>query len=696
MSRESDWAKNLFVSTAPYNRMVGAIRRQRYEWQYFEGMAFLTDYTQIQYDIAAEAYAAIEELKEEMREGSDLMKRLDEKIKEYEQQEYWLYQRLLGRLKFKTTPTWVLPASGGTVQEKINSWDYLFLAPILTAVNEQDETEGIVLEGEDAIYCFLMSNELYEELKNSPFLRTRLSRHDWEKAYTGETTRYDKGEESEEMKALEEEFYQAFVADRRSSTSIRSAIWNAMDNALSEASLGLDELEKGKYLKIINKSYGDLVSKVKKNPAQNTDYKYIHDELKQWGLETLRDINQRISKTKKKKDGTSPYIERVEVGNNNITFFLIEQTGEAEDDRNLAEGLSSLIFKYFDSFAKAKKPFTLDSLKIGKHTYSYKTANSAADRWNAIRRNTTELAIKRFVASAKGKRLKSNSIISGILGEMAGYFSSRKFNVNAILTGDQEQLYRYGQRRKRDGSSSDRSLMGRIQLSKDASEGLTKYAQSFKSTGQFFSDMQLTDELGELTGINVKRYITNETSFTLTTAQSKGLDLSHRNLRRYLTEKEIILLSYLQSNYAILRDHAEAFPSFPFSIEEVAESIMNNNLTSVLRITSAGFDTTNYIIAANGHFIPASCILQYARQKLEKAIKKGDHSIIYDIYNAAPLSYTTRKITPRTSGGTEDGSNNDAKIDVAKLRYIERIKDAKSLTYRFKNFNVSINQLLKL
>jgi len=115
--------------------------------------------------------------------------------------------------------------------------------------------------------------------------------------------------------------------------------------------------------------------------------------------------------------------------------------------------------------------------------------------------------------------------------------------------------------------------------------------------------------LGELTGINVKRYITDETSFTLTTAQSEGLNLSHRNLRRYLTEKEIILLSYLQSNYAILRDHAENFPSFPFSIEEAAESIMNNNLTSVLRITSAGFDTTNYVIAANGHFIPASCIL---------------------------------------------------------------------------------------
>jgi len=112
-----------------------------------------------------------------------------------------------------------------------------------------------------------MSNELYEELKNSPFLRTRLSRHDWEKAYTGETTRYDKGEESEEMKALEEEFYQAFIADRRSSTSIRSAVWSAMDKALSEASLGLDELEKGKYLKIINKSYGDLVTKVKQNPA---------------------------------------------------------------------------------------------------------------------------------------------------------------------------------------------------------------------------------------------------------------------------------------------------------------------------------------------------------------------------------------------------------------------------------------------
>lgn len=693
---DSKWAQNLFVSKAPYNRMTGAIRRQQYEWQYFEGMAFLTTYTQIQYDIMAEAAAAIEELRNEMRDEVDLIKKIDEKIKEYENYEYQLYHTLLSKLKLTGSPSWVLPAHDATIQQKINSWDYLFLAPILDRINSQSgQNGGIVLENDDALYCFLMSTELYDELKSSSFLRTRLSRHDWERAYTGQTSKYDQGRESDEaMRELEEEFYQAFTATRNADNSIRKAIYNAMDAALSDATLGLELSEKTRYLNIINRSYGELVTKVKKNPAQNTDYKYIHDELKQWGLETLKDINRRIASSRGKD---APQIQRVEVGNNNVTFFLIEQTGTASDATSVSQTIRALITDYLKKMISKGKSFELTSLRLGNHIYSIETAKSALKRWeSAVGDTSTETAIKNFVQKNKGRKLNSNSVISGVLGELAIYFGTRKFKVDAILTGGKEQRYRYGERKNKNGTRSDASLIGEISLAPNATQGEINYAKSFKSTGQFFSDMQLADEFGELTGINIKRYITDETSFTLTSAQSKGLSLGDRQLRRYLSEKEIILLTYLQSNYAILRDYAGTFPSFPFSIEDAAKDIMDNNLTNILRITSAGFNTTNYIIAANGHFIPASCILQYARRKLQDALKKGKTNVIYDIYNTAPLPYVTRKITPRTIGDTEDGSVNDAKIDVAKLRYIEIAKNARTLAYRFKDFKVSINQLLKL
>ena len=221
-----------------------------------------------------------------------------------------------------------------------------------------------------------------------------------------------------------------------------------------------------------------------------------------------------------------------------------------------------------------------------------------------------------------------------------------------------------------------------------------KWRKSYKGTGEFFSDAMVSaDGIESLTGINVKRYISNKNTFDLIKAQSQGLDLKSHQLRRYLSEKEIILLSYLQENSEIFEDSQDAFPiTFP-NIKEVGRAIMNKNITNILRISGAGFDIVNYLFFANGKWIPASVILLYAKNRFITQQQQ-----LFEILNDQPMPYYSLEYKPSLN---EDETRqmvpaNSSKLDISQLRYIERVKHVQSLTFRFRTFTVNIKNLLSL
>jgi len=65
------------------------------------------------------------------------------------------------------------------------------------------------------------------------------------------------------------------------------------------------------------------------------------------------------------------------------------------------------------------------------------------------------------------------------------------------------------------------------------------------------------------------------------------------------------------------------------NVQDAAQEIMNRNVVNIFRIQSAEQDVINYIVAANGHFIPASCIFKVALKKLKT---QKDYKF-YDILN---------------------------------------------------------------
>ncbi|MBR4890119.1 MAG: hypothetical protein IKU15_02230 [Clostridia bacterium] len=87
-------------------------------------------------------------------------------------------------------------------------------------------------------------------------------------------------------------------------------------------------------------------------------------------------------------------------------------------------------------------------------------------------------------------------------------------------------------------------------------------------------------------------------------------------LRRYLTEEEIKLLGFIQANQKLVMETVNKFGNVNMNIADAATAIMDKNIVNLFRIASAEQDVINYLVSANGHFIPASCIFKVALKKL--------------------------------------------------------------------------------
>ena len=256
------WKRELFTNPRDYNRMIGAIRLERYEWQYFKGLAFTDPYfaSHAHDQILKEAKMAIGEIKQMVSENKDLGTKLDNLILEYEEKEEFLFDQIKAGFTQSGIISSVSYGRRMSVQQKINSWTELINGSLLKAIAAYENNgQELNLTGENVLYCFLMSKELYAEIKNAPLIRTRLSRKDWERRYTGKSEKYDKGEDSPDFIKLEEEFAKAFYQRKGSKMGISTAILEAFDKAFND--IKIFGGERTRYLEEINTSYRGLIKK---------------------------------------------------------------------------------------------------------------------------------------------------------------------------------------------------------------------------------------------------------------------------------------------------------------------------------------------------------------------------------------------------------------------------------------------------
>ena len=109
---------------------------------------------------------------------------------------------------------------------------------------------------------------------------------------------------------------------------------------------------------------------------------------------------------------------------------------------------------------------------------------------------------------------------------------------------------------------------------------------------------------------------------------------------------------------------------------------MDNNVDKLLRLEGQGSDTINYLIVANGHYIPASCIFGYALDKI-KEDEGRMNNIFYSLENTSLFPYETRRYDGTTITDSETG------MQVASVNPL----DAETLQNRFIGQQISIFSL---
>lgn len=690
-----NWGDNLFTNTQDYFKMRSSIIKKDLNYQYFSGLAFPKENkTKVENYIDAEIMYAnlyMNEIASKVnRKDSEtpFADFLEQKIYDFETKEMELYQNLLSGYEKKNKKKLNLPLLTHNMQprEKMKSWDQLMLNTIFSKL-EFGNNGNILLDGPDALYCFLMSDELYKKVKNTPKIKTVLSRESWERGYY--TKRYDY---KKNIKKLENEMWNMFKTDdKRTKKNITQQILNGFSKALDDTKIQFTGTANKEYfMSIISSNYEKMKAETikKMNTLEEADYTLWHDNLKNWGAETFVFLKQKLEDFGYDADK----LMKVEVKANKVTFFTI-MGATTEDADALADGLVKAIFNFITECANIaknnKKGFPLTVLPFKKRYFAEDTAKNALIKARGyLNIKNAEAAITKYVAENEGsKALKnSNSVLSGVLGEIANSLAVSRFKVEAELTGNQQQYYLINEK------------TGRAALTYASTSNMYQNGGDYawKSSGQLFSDMSLYDAENRsslLTGINIKRYIMDKNSFTLTSFQSSGLNLKDINLRRYLSEKEILLLMFLQSNEKLIKN-SDGYTQFDYNLSDMAKYIMSYNITSILRITGGQgqLDLINYLIAANGHFIPASAVLQYAYNEIINSGYK-----LFEIKNTEPFVY--QSIDKNFYNDENYGIQHaDERLDIKNLLtynvYRENI--SKGLTFRFNRFKVSIRDLKKL
>ena len=526
-----------------YNLMEDAIFNKEMNYQYFKGAAFYRPDTTrwITPAIRSEVNYARRISKKGLiyKEKNsfvykDFNKILDERIKEYEIREIGIFnelKQLLIKEQKRRNSSWSASSieslslsTGLPIVKKVEIWDSLFNYGLYDKFIKNDGAIDLSKDTDNALYVFLMSKQLYDSIKRISPIRTMLSREKWEDAYLDASSNLYQQNVEKLQKIMQEEL-------TKKGGTLGPAIYKGFSDALDKLDL-LPEI-KTHYLRVVSGSIGALKKKIGGYPL---DYTIFHDELKKWGAQLFKKINEELqssqgSKKKKKQ------LTEIKIGDNGIYFFTIKGDEYSEIEKRAAlldSGLSNSILSFIRDMQKNNKNFKLTVHPYSARTFTIGTATAAEEKANTfINQQTIHQAIYNYLMRNKenSKMNNSNSIISGVLGEIAAILKLEGFGIVGQMTGEMQQYY----------SSTEQK--GKL--------GFGPGQEGWKSSGSFYSD--ITARAMKYTfGINVKRYITDKNTFTLVSGQKRGLNLKDVQLRRYLTLDEINLLKFVQVNMKLL------------------------------------------------------------------------------------------------------------------------------------------------
>ena len=668
-----------------YMDMHSDIYNKKGDYQYFKGGLFFKDdpTTLEPYRIVVQEisyYISLIKKQEKYLGGSNPLKtQLRNKILEFELKEAEIYNTIAkainkqftesgrkGRKKVESYPIKEL-----SVREKISLWTELFSTPL-------DSLNGDVYNfsnyPESALYYILLSGELYDYLKNSKSISSVLSREKWEEMmnYVQKSNNklYDTNNKKN-MKQLEDKMWEAFNKTAVSKTqSIAYFIYDGFSKAID--SVFQNTSNKNKYVKTLESKVQSSYNQMRKDiigqaNGQVQDYSIIHDALKKWAEEMLIDLNKTIENLKIKDNLNIDLITEVKVGAGDKFFLTIKAENTSGNGHTIQENFLNNFFAAILSFLR-KERGTVQQFKVPGFTKKIKMSKESIDAayhyWAVKGAVFSQTSLKSLLQQADSKIYNSNSILSGLLGEIAVHLNLKGLGIESQSTGKKQQKY---------------YMNGEM-----------------KSSGESFSDLYLSskgisDPAGLKIGFNIKNYVTKQSQFKLASSQTAGLKLNSIQLRRYLSPEEINLLEYVQANQKLLSQADNVYyPDFNFTTKEVGDSIIGSNIPEILRITSSGFSEgpegiINYIIVGNGYYIPASCIFQYALHQLQQNDK-----IFYEILKANPLDYEEFNIG-------EKGDNRDGTIiNPNDLTFSTLLARDKFMIIKLHDFTVSISQLLKL
>ena len=636
-----------------YSDMVAAISGRHGEYQYFKGRAF--DLTQKDPDAIAMRGSIRQEFQSIIPSKFaskysrtivpvDLVNVLKEKEKQYYSAERQLFLKLSAELDKFIAKAGGAPkgykkpnfySRTASTQTRIQRWDELLGMNLDTLFNSTN-TGAIDLSnnGEVALYCFLQSRELYNATKWVNPVSSRLSRKDFEigQKANNKNVKLEYNVNPQKIGNLM----------TRQWNKVFNMIVNQIGNAVAQSFNSQEGLKAFKLYCANHKIQRPM------------SYKELHDNYKEWAENCLVYLNANVPNLG---------LNKVMIENNGKVFLSVEMDAGNANERMTAAGRSGNvgaandIFAAMLSFIGSKQSgnfdLTLSGMSGQKRTF---TPGSAEAAYSLAKKKTSAFtkAYNRIMKEFNDGSLKSNAVLSGIYGELAIYINPKLSAFKRIMSGAKQQTYQVGKFKK--------------------------------SSGQSFSDLVLNDVQitfqGEIykAGFNIKNYVDNQSEFRLAAGQTQGLNLGSIQLRRYLSVEDIKMLKFMSANAKLIRENMVS-NLIGGGLKEVAYNVMAENVLNVFRITSQEQDTINFLAAANGHYIPASCIFVAAQQKL---LKDGWYP--FEVANAVELDYKTQEY---------DANGNQKYLDASKLTIDKRMKGHnKNIVYKMNDFIVSIKDLM--
>lgn len=651
------------------------------------------------------------------------------------------------------------------VQRKIDLWDDLLIPFVnetekvkkprkkMTEEDKKKEEENIhrndSVDANTVLYYILQSRELYNYLKSRRGIR-RMTRRGYALG-NHEVVKLN----TEAIKDVERLMVSKFKGDEKDKGSFINLFVEALENAgymqyRNEKNEDVKKARRNDRVTAIISSYKASTKKIN----TSNEYEKWKQVIKDWGANIVKELS--------KEEG---FNARVDVKNEESAFLTIQLPGEGQINYafdKFVQAITDFMNKRIsmenfndedleDLTDKEKKKVKETDERRFKSSLTLHVVSKAKFKLVTFSPGQFEAAQILFVNNVDNSKptvtenmarfiaghdkINSNALITNTLSELAQYFNSRA-HINGkilLLTGSEQQKYKpYRQNWTLSIDEANKeieamyatqpndpqeiidakkaqikAIQERIKKKRDDIEAGGEF-----SSGEYFSDMIIEGFDGILDGkdlgMNIKYYITSLREFTLAKPQVSGLTMDSSQIRRYLSSKEITLLRFFQANNALISrvrgisDFA-GFRDIP-SYTEAADVLMKHNLGSFLRITSAEQDVVNYIIAANGHYIPASCIYQFALKRMvgyDENRKKYNYQP-FTIVDPGPADYLEQVEYDKDLeeiGIDEETGKRKATVkyfDFRNLMVDNIIAEEQSLRIKFNEFKVVISDLLKL